>query len=369
MLRPRWTLALAALSLACGSPPPTDAGVDASAAPTTSAVAFDLDDAGRTQDTFFDFPFPSDLRLRPDGTPDLTGYPNPRVGTIDDLLTVAEDRPGWPTVPVGYFRFGAPVGPVDTSTPFAAELASPILLLDVDPDSPERGRLFSTIAVTLAPDGYTGANLLAVASFPGVVLSPDRTYAFVVRRSLGDADSRPLDIAEPFAQLARGETPAAPLGARAAALYAPLFETLDTLGVARGEIAAATVFTTGDVVMQTRALTDAVLDAHSVTVDSLALDPTDGATHERYCELIGTVDMPQFQRGTPPFDTDGLFDIGADGLPVEQRSATIPVSLTLPKTPMPADEQKRRSIRHPLKLTATRHHSGATGTSSPGPSP
>ena len=37
----------------------------------------------------------------------------------------------------------------------------------------------------------------------------------------------------------------------------------------------------------------------------LALDPTDG-NHDQYCELLATVNMPQYQVGEPPFNTEGL---------------------------------------------------------------
>ncbi len=45
--------------------------------------------------------------------------------------------------------------------------------------------------------------------------------------------------------------------------------------------------------------------------------------------------MPQFQQGTPPFDTEGLFQIGSDGLPVEQRPETAKIVITIPKQAMP----------------------------------
>ena len=45
-------------------------------------------------------------------------------------------------------------------------------------------------------------------------------------------------------------------------LYAPLWETLDKLGVARTDVVGATVFTTGDIVLDTSALGDKVLAAY-----------------------------------------------------------------------------------------------------------
>lgn len=331
----RSSLLLALLALACDeTTTPADGGADAGP-PPAPVVAFDLSGGVDTMPTFFDFPFPSDLRLRADGTPDLTGYPNPRVSVVDNLLPVAEERPGWPTIPVGYFRFGAPLAPRSSEDRIDASVDAPVLLVDVDPDSPDRGRLYATIAHTLAPDRYTGDHLLGVAAFPGLVLHPERTYAFVIRRSLGAAEGDPLEVADGLAALAAGAIPDEAWGADAATLYAPMWETLDGLGVPRDDVAAATVFTTGDVAARLREQSERVRDAHDVTIEGLALDPTDGATHDRYCELHATVSQPQFQRGDPPFDTEGRFEIGADGLPVEQRRETTPIVITLPKAPMP----------------------------------
>lgn len=335
MNRRRIALCASLLWLACDGGGSPDASVADDAGAPAPGVRFELSGAVDTQDTFYDFPFPSDLRLREDGTPDLTGYPNPRVAVIDDLLPVAEDRPGWPTIPVGYFRFGEALSSRSSADRIDASPDAPVLLLDVDPASPERGRLYATIAHTFEEDRYTGEHLLGVAPYPGLVLHASRTYAFVVVRSLGDADGAPLEVTEAVAQLATDETPEGPWGADAAALYAPLFETLDTIGVDRAEVAAATVFTTGDVVAGLRDLSERVVEAEDVTIEDLAIDPSDGASHDRYCELVGTVSQPQYQRGTPPFDTEGLFEIGGDGLPVEQRREDSRIVVAIPKAPMP----------------------------------
>ena len=330
--------ALGFILAACGGPDDTpDAATLADAGPPpSSAVTFELSGAVDTQETFFDFPFPSDLRLDAQGHPVLTGYPNPRVDVVEDLLPLGEDRLGWPTVPVGYFRFGAPLSPRSITDRITASSDAPLLLVDVDPDSPERGRLFDTIAITFARDRYVGENVVGVASVQGIVLRPETTYAFVIRRSFGDAEGAPLEVPTAMRQLVNGEMPEGAWGPGAATLYAPLFETLDTIGVARDSVAAATVFTTADVVAEMYAMSERVLDAHAVTVDDLRLDPDDGAGHERTCELIAEVSQPQFQRGTPPFDTEGLFEFDADGLPIEQRRESTRVVITIPKTEMPS---------------------------------
>jgi len=301
-----------------------------------SVVYFDLDGNIDQPATFFDHPFPSDLRLTSDGAPDLTGYPDPRGTPIfADLLSGARDRKAFPAAPVIYFRFTEPLAPRSEQDAIPPAVDAPVLLVEVDPDSPTRGRMVPAVALTLTIDDYVSCCALAVAPRPGFILDGGTTWAAVVMRSLGDAEGQPLGVAPAIAALAAGKTPAGARGGEAAALYAPLWDTLDQLGVDRREVAAATVFTTADVVADLHALSNAVLDAYQITVDGLHVDPDDGASHPRYCELLGTITLPQFQRGTPPFDEDGLFVIGGDGLPELQRMETVPITITIPNSEMP----------------------------------
>jgi hypothetical protein len=324
--------ALALAFLGCSD---DDDAADPQAIAGTSVV-FDLDADMTAPATFYDFPYPSDLRLNAHGGPDLTGFPLASGAVPPTLLPGAMEHPGFPQQPVAWFRFDAALPELEVDAVIAADVASSLLLVDVDPNSPARGTLYPTTAHVHPADDYVVANVLTVGSYPGIVLDGDRTYAFVVKRDLGDAAGQPLGVPLPMVLLAGGQTPPGAKGADAAALYAPLWETLDTLGVARAEVAAATVFRVGDVVQENFDLSEKVLAAHDVTIDDLALDPDDGATHPRFCELHGTVVLPQFQKGEPPFNTEGLFERDADGGLVEQRTEVAPIAINLPKGPMPA---------------------------------
>lgn len=289
---------------------------------------------------FYDFPYPSDLRLAADLAPDLRGFPGGEdVSMVADLRLRAGLRTAYPVVPVAYFKFTAPLAARDPGEVIPADPASPALLVDIDPDSDTPGALVPVVADALEADAYTPANVLAVAPLPGFVLRGGRTYAFVILRALGDAAGKPLGRPATLAALAAGRTPGGPLGAAARELYAPLWATLDALGIARAEVAAATVFTTADVVQELAAMSGALLTAHTVTLTNLHVDADDG-DHATYCELEAQVAYPQFQRGTPPFNKDapgaGLFELDADGIPKQQRSETALVSIAIPKTPMPA---------------------------------
>jgi hypothetical protein len=317
-------LALSAIlgACACGS---------SSGEPGVS-VYFDLGGDLSAPDRFFDHPFPSDLRLTAEGAPDVTYLPNPKgIAPVEDLRALVFERRGFPVMPVAYFRFDGPLAPRSATGEVHSGAGAPILLLDLEARS-----LVPAVAATLLPEEWSPDHTLAVAPRPGFVLRAGRPHAVVVMRALGDAAGAPLGVAAPIARLAAGGRPAGAQGEAVRDLFAPLWVALDELGVPGFEVAAATVFTTGDAVADLAELAEAVAAAHEVSLEDLALDPDDGADHSRFCELLATVSFPQFQRGTPPFDTEGRFELGPDRLPVVQRMESAPVVLAIPRTPMPA---------------------------------
>ena len=279
---------------------------------------FDLSGATNTPATFFDAPFPSDLRLDAEGRMDYSGHPNPKDSApVQDLIEGAARHKGASTMTSVTFRFDGQLAERSDIDPVAARADAPFLLVDIDPLSPERGRLFPTVAKTLPVDGYLGEFGLAVAPWPGVILPTNRTFATIVMRDAGDASGGPLGVADEVAALAADAVPEGALGQAAAELYVPMFETLDMLGIDRSEVAAASVFTTADVVQDLFDLSSAIVDAYDISIDDIVLDPEDG-DHPTYCELVATIEFPQFQEGTAPFNDKGLFAIGADvhGQPV-----------------------------------------------------
>jgi hypothetical protein len=307
--------------------------------PTT--VVFDLAADTTKPATFYSFPFPSDLRLNAAGGPDYSGFPLlPGNNLLQGMIPVASGRKGFSTLAVAYFQFTATMGTLDPTAVIAGNTTSTILLVDVDPSSPDRGTFFPTVASTPPEDAYTAANMLTVAARPGFVLFPKRRYAFVVRREQKDGAGNELGVDPTLAMLEAGETPPGSQGTAAATLYAPLWDTLKTAGVASTDVAAATVFTTGDVVADTADMSTALVAKYPVTITNLTVthaspdaggSPDAGSTYPRICELQGTVTMPQFQVGTPPFaTTGGTFQIGADGLPIKQGDLPIPMAISLP---------------------------------------
>lgn len=334
----RSSLAACALALVVGAPLYSSCTKDdTTEAPPGTMVVFDLEVDRTTTEHFFDVPYPNDLRLDAAGHPILTGFPNPRgVPVVEGLLVNATEAVGFSQLPVAHFRFTAGLAPRDPADVVAADAASPLLLVVVDPVSPRRGELVPLVAKTLAADLYTPEHLLSVAARPGFVLQPDTTYAVVVRRGAKDAAGSDLAVPPALANLAH-RAPQTAAESAADAVYAPLWDTLGTLGVPVDDVAAATVFTTGSVVAESSALGAAVVGAYDITVDGLAASTDPADQYPEFCYLKGTVTYPQFQTGTPPFnvETEGRFVFGNDGLPVRQRDEVAPVTVLVPKTPMP----------------------------------
>jgi hypothetical protein len=292
-------------------------------------------DAALEGGSFFDFPYPSDVRTI-DGRPDLAGFPSAGKPAFEGLRKGAAERAGFPVVASAFFRFDGPLAPRASDAVIAAKPSAPILLVDVDPKSPERGRLFPVVAFTPGADAYTPENLLAVGARPGIVLHPRRTYAFVVKSDVGAEGGARVVPPRALGALLAGEAPAGPRGARARDVYRPLAETLDALAIPKGDVVAATVFTTGDAVAENADLAARLAKKHPRAIANLALEPDPQGLFPRFCHVRGTIAFPQFQTGKPPFDTGGTFATGDDGLPVVQREETAQVSLTFPRGPMPA---------------------------------
>ncbi|MEO1404142.1 MAG: hypothetical protein AAFV72_23230 [Cyanobacteria bacterium J06635_1] len=294
---------------------------------------FDLTADLADEKSFYNLPYPFDLRLDESGRPELSGFPiwdlNPVIG---GLKQIADDQVGFPTISAGYFRFNRPLRDLDPEEVIPADRRSPVLLMDVDPDSPERGKLYPTIASTPRPDlNYVPDFLLSVGPVPGIVLQANRQYAYVVQRSLKDVFGRRLDTPKTLQRLLANRPPQTPAEIEAYEVYQPLRETLQQIGLSSRNIATATVFTTGDPVGETARLSQQVVNRYDLTIENLRLDPDDGATHDRFWEFHGTIQFPQFQQGTPPFNSQGLFEFMPNGQLIEQRMESAPVVITIPK--------------------------------------
>lgn len=285
---------------------------------------------------FFELPWPNDARRRSNGAPDLTGLPDPRrLGFMRRVTELAHaDADGFSPTGTIYFQFdGAVLAPPDDPLQ-SVDPSAAILLVDIDPTSPTRlARHPFHAAVTRVAQGYRPANLLQVLPVPGLGLRPRTTYAAIVLRRLGAPGTAWLGQPPALTALLAGQAAPGPLGADLARAYAPLPAALRDLGVHPDDVAAATVFTTGDpaasLVRQAR---------HVLTLppQPLVRPLTTRDVYPDFTALRGAWAPPMYQAGTPPYVTGGRQVTDAQGLPVAQWTDSAEFQLSIPKGRMPA---------------------------------
>jgi hypothetical protein len=203
-------------------------------------------DLGDPSATFFDQPWPSDLRVRADGSPDLVKFPG-KESFFGRYVALAESTlRGASVSPTIYVRLSGPVAlPAGGSSPA-------LRLLDVDPASPERGRSWPvTAAVAREGSRYLPPGTLQVRAAPGFVLRPGTRYALVVLRTL---TTPPLGTTLAFEATKATVPRASPREEQARRALQPVYEELEAQGIDRETIASVAAFRTQDPTLFTRAL-------------------------------------------------------------------------------------------------------------------
>lgn len=288
---------------------------------------------------FTTLPWPNDIRLDPDGTVSLRGFPADSPIVTQYLQVIDAEAKGWGTNAGIFFRFDAPIDPatlpatpVDTLSPGASAY-----LVDIDAASPTLGqRVPLEVRYRDAPGTYIGPHSLVLLPVPGFTLRPGTTYAALLTRGIRDAAGQPCRRDIDLVRVLSSATQEDPVLEAARAAYAPLRRYLDEAGIAPTDILNAAVFTTQVVVEEMRALRQAVyrdLPTPPAAPADLAFTGS-GAGYHVY---EGTYEAPIYQAGEPPYSRDGggfVFD--ANGRPVLQRTEPVRFALSVPVGPMPA---------------------------------
>jgi hypothetical protein len=314
------SLPFAASTLSCAP-----AGDDASRPPIASVYVVPPDLSELAGPTFFDHPWPSDLRLDPvTSAPRLEGYVNPRRRPILDeyVASMRGVLDGFSPIAAGFLRFSGPLDPASLpQDPRAArEMTSSVQLIDIDPASPERGqRRPLTVVFRGADEVYAPPNTLAFAPTLGYPLRRKTRYALVVtdavRGARGERVEASLDLRVVLGL--RDEATAGtdatgdldsrsgePLRAARAALARDV-DALAQLGIARERVVHLAVFTTGDPTRELYAVRDhlrAHFEPPGVRPGTLRRERLgDGAVE--YVGVYGP--SPNYQSGTMPFARSG----------------------------------------------------------------
>lgn len=293
------------------------AGCGADAIPgTTLGFAFD-------QDGFYAAPFPSEHRRREDGTLAVFDFPNPARNEFVEGLRqiVAKDADGFGRTSAIYFSADGPLGM--RRFELGADVGLRLMHLDAPTDPP--------VPVTIETSDDSGPHgaphLLSVLPLQGRPLVSDGLHAVVVERRFGDATGAPLGVPLSLRQLLGGEAPAGLTG-EAAELYLRAMEVLEEQGQDLDEVAGLAVFRTGH---PERGLFDAFSGLRGVRQPGRGRTLAEVETFPDYCVFHGTLQIPVFQEGEPPYaDEGGAWRIEG-GFLVEQRIEEARVVVTTPR--------------------------------------
>jgi dienelactone hydrolase len=322
----------------------------------TSTVRFELGDGPLA---FGDVPFPSDLYRDAEGRVSLGAWPNPHDGgaMFEALRELLATRDGFCTTCNVTFAIEGGLDPAslpDARTLTEADAGERIALVDIDADSPERGR-----RVPLRAQWDQERGLLSVRPLRGVVLRPHTRYAAVLTDALRGEDGTPLAPSADFVALRDdAESDPSPRLERARAVLEPALSTLGELGWPRRHVVGLSSFTTEDptrellsmrasirasappVARVERIVTGEALDdllgvpaTPGPGIDLLPAEGTEGTraiAHETTAlVVVGRFSAPRFVEGT---GTDvGAITRDDQGLPVAESSDDVPFLLIVPR--------------------------------------
>ena len=285
--------------------------------------------------SFYDVPFPMELRRDADGSVSLAGFPFPPANSLVQSYRVALERTrGFGLASGVFLKFDGEIDPATLPADPGASTApgASVFLINVDPHSKARGtRTPLWIEFRAAGDAWRDDDLLVVMPVPGLSLEPDTLYAAVVTDDLHDTDGAPV-TASPFLEQMRTDAATTAFEAEALPLYRRLWRHLERWeGLSRERVVGATVFRTGAPTAPMEAVARFVRAKVRPVASNLALDAARSAG--AYWTFTGELQAPQFQSGAPPFSTagSGIFQFDGKGRPIVQRFDTLSFVLTVPK--------------------------------------
>jgi hypothetical protein len=209
----------------------------------------------------------------------------------------------------------------------------------VDPDSPERGKMFPITCEFNADAGRLRvANQLGCRSPYGFVKRPNTTYAFVITDALRGDLATPVVADEAMAALLEGQDVTTAGGVTlTGADYVQARDFLVGLGAPSDGVVLLDLFTTGDPIS---GLLEVAEFYDALPQPTLAADePIEIVrVYDTYTVLAIWYEVPIVQEGPFPYRNpgEGLLKRGADGSIEQVGTQLIRAYVTIPRGPMPA---------------------------------
>ena len=284
---------------------------------------FVLPEGAATEETFYDLPFPNDLRRTDTGVLELSAFPSNAL-LLDQIRTASTQLDGFSLNGAMFAKFDGQLDPASLPDPAASmEESASVYLVNVDADSPERGARTPIITTFITDGALTiGHDYLVARPYPGFPLDEGTTYALVITTRVKSADGSSINRASVFSSLA-------------APAYDPLFAYLDESGGDdRDDVASAAVFTTQHATTVAQALRKGVMAAPAPVATDIMLHTSIASM----TVFTGNYMAPNFQQGDPPYKNTpaGEIKVGADGVAIQVRMEPLRFSLSVPVGPVPA---------------------------------
>lgn len=296
---------------------------------------------------FYRLPFPNNIRFR-GGHIDMSGHPAPNTplasGVIEAYLDAIENEAtGFSTQAAVFFRFSKRV---DFDTIDLTGEDANFLLVNIDPASAGYGNggAISMFATTSAGK-YICGNWMAMKPSDGWPLRHATTYAVIITDGIHSSLGSALVRDDDFDTMLDTDEPGDSTEAEAWAEYQPLRDYLADGSIEPPDadsVMAAAVFTTMDPDALMERFRDKVRDCSGSDCTELPdPDPVgmslDGEEMNYYV-VTGTVSVPVFQEGSPPYLTEGggvRFNSSDD--PIIQRNEPVDFTLSVPVGTPPTD--------------------------------
>ncbi len=296
---------------------------------------FDIESA--LTEEFWDFPYPSDLRLNEDGGPDLSTFPVDvaAVILIEEAVEAAQTTvSGFSNVAVVYIPFEGELDPETMPADLWASVEddSSVYLLDIDPDSPWFGRKMPVTVRYRAEEGrYWAPSTISLQPLYGFPLRSDTTYAAVVTTDVMGTSGLPAIGPESFRAIFEGSA-----DAELAEHYEPFVSALDELRIHPNTVAVATVFTTGAPARELRSLRTWMADTLPQPEAEDIFLAQNGYSFDIY---EGTFPMEDFLDGNTPFRNfgEGTLTLTDEGEPATREPVDLRFALSIPSGEPPED--------------------------------
>lgn len=276
---------------------------------------------------FYRMPWPSDARRLPDGGVDLSDLPHATSNFAKAYISAVRAVRGFSTMPVIYIPFTQADGLSDDVLPSPAQTLRADATVQLVELSEDACGARTPLEVIFDAQGakYVDAQTLKIAPVPGWVLRPDTPYALIVTTQFGGPAHRTAR-SQAFADALSGRADDSALNRS----FDPLRRCLPDTPLDAEDIAIATVFHTQDPVAETRAMRDVVWSPSTPVGELTGWQRDEGRSNARRTVYTAHAPFPIFQRGEPPYRTEGGLEFDAAGTPIIQRWESVPFLVTVP---------------------------------------